>query len=154
MARRRLAARGQRPHRPQHGALRGTTRSARRDGRRGPPRRLLADDRRDRRMTAVGPKAAEPGASEPITLPRFAVIPGAQVQRALQGREREILELAENAYMVHCAGDSVNPPSYFLRFPDRPSSRIIALPASIGGEARVDGLKWISSFPANVAAGI
>jgi 2,3-diaminopropionate biosynthesis protein SbnB len=28
------------------------------------------------------------------------------------------------------------------------------LPASIGGQVRVDGLKWISSFPENVAAGI
>jgi len=86
--------------------------------------------------------------------PPFAVISGAQVQRALEGREREIVDLVEAAYRWHGAGDSVNPPSYFLRFPDRPTARIIALPASIGGKVRVDGLKWISSFPGNVAAGI
>ena len=72
----------------------------------------------------------------------------------LHGREKQIVELVEATYRLHGAGDSVNPPSYFLRFPDRPSSRIIALPASIGGQIRVDGLKWISSFPENVAAGI
>ncbi|OLT09053.1 2,3-diaminopropionate biosynthesis protein SbnB [Pseudonocardia sp. CNS-004] len=87
-------------------------------------------------------------------VPSFAVISGAQVQRALQGREKQVVELVEAAYRLHGAGDSVNPPSYFLRFPDRPTARIIALPASIGGPIRVDGLKWISSFPENVAAGI
>jgi 2,3-diaminopropionate biosynthesis protein SbnB len=87
-------------------------------------------------------------------VPSFAVIPGAQVQQALQGREKQIVELVEATYRLHGAGDSVNPPSYFLRFPDRPTARIIALPASIGGHVRVDGLKWISSFPENVAAGI
>jgi ornithine cyclodeaminase len=64
------------------------------------------------------------------------------------------VELVEATYRRHSAGDSVNPPSYFLRFPDRPSARIIALPASIGGPLRVDGLKWISSFPENVVTGI
>ena len=93
-------------------------------------------------------------ATEPITVPPFAVISGAQVQHALEGREKQIVELVEATYRLHSAGESVNPPSYFLRFPDRPSSRIIALPASIGGPVRVDGLKWISSFPHNVAAGI
>jgi N-[(2S)-2-amino-2-carboxyethyl]-L-glutamate dehydrogenase len=87
-------------------------------------------------------------------VPPFAVIPGAQVQQALRGREKEVVELVESTYRLHGAGDSVNPPSYFLRFPDRPSSRIIALPASIGGSVRVDGLKWISSFPGNVAVGV
>ena len=86
--------------------------------------------------------------------PTFSVVSGAQVQRALHGQEKQITELVEATYRWHGAGDSVNPPSYFLRFPDRPSSRIIALPASIGGQGRVDGLKWISSFPENVAAGI
>jgi ornithine cyclodeaminase len=87
-------------------------------------------------------------------VPPFAVISGGQVQAALQGRERQITELVEATYRLHSAGDSVNPPSYFLQFPDRPTARIIALPASIGGSLQVDGLKWISSFPENVAAGI
>jgi 2,3-diaminopropionate biosynthesis protein SbnB len=91
---------------------------------------------------------------QPLTVPPFAVISGGQVQRALQGREQQVVELVEATYRMHGAGDSVNPPSYFLRFPDRPSSRIIALPASIGGQVRVDGLKWVSSFPDNVAGGI
>ena len=105
-------------------------------------------------MTATASRATKPAPAAPGGVPSFAVIPGAQVQRALQGRESEILELVEYTYRLHSAGDSVNPPSYFLRFPDRPSSRIIALPASIGGELRVDGVKWISSFPENVAAGV
>ena len=84
----------------------------------------------------------------------FAVISGAEVQHALEGREPEIVSLVEQAYRLHSGGDSVNPPSYFLRFPDRPTARIIALPASLGGEVQVDGLKWISSFPENVQVGL
>jgi N-[(2S)-2-amino-2-carboxyethyl]-L-glutamate dehydrogenase len=87
-------------------------------------------------------------------VPSFAVITGAQVQSALRGREKELVDLVEATYRLHGAGESVNPPSYFLRFPDRPTARIIALPASIGGPVRVDGLKWISSFPENVAVGV
>jgi N-[(2S)-2-amino-2-carboxyethyl]-L-glutamate dehydrogenase len=103
-------------------------------------------------MTTTLPAAT--ANAERAMVPPFAVITGAQVQRVLQGREQEIVELVAATYRLHGAGDSVNPPSYFLRFPDRPSDRIIALPASIGGPVRVDGLKWISSFPENVAAGI
>ena len=105
-------------------------------------------------MTTIDSPSAGSAVADPLTVPPFAVISGAQVQRALQGQEKEIVELVEATYRLHGAGDSVNPPSYFLRFPDRPSSRIIALPASIGGQLRVDGLKWISSFPENVAAGV
>ena len=101
-------------------------------------------------MTTTLPAAT--ANAERAMVPPFAVITGAQVQRVLQGREQEIVELVAATYRLHGAGDSVNPPSYFLRFPDRPSDRIIALPASIGGPGRVDGLKWISSFPENVAA--
>jgi len=104
-------------------------------------------------MTTVHSSVAETGRPAPA-VPPFAVVSGAQVEAALHGREAEIVDLVDAAYRLHSAGDSVNPPSYFLRFPDRPSSRIIALPASLGGQVRTDGLKWISSFPENVSAGI
>lgn len=64
------------------------------------------------------------------------------------------MALIEETYRLHGAGQTVNPPSYFLQFPDRPSGRIIALPASLGGQNPVDGVKWISSFPTNLEAGI
>ncbi|MER6842520.1 2,3-diaminopropionate biosynthesis protein SbnB [Streptomyces platensis] len=86
--------------------------------------------------------------------PSFSVISGAQVHRVLDAHHQGVVDLIETAYRLHGGGETVNPPSYFLRFPDRPSSRIIALPASIGGERPTDGLKWISSFPENVGAGI
>jgi 2,3-diaminopropionate biosynthesis protein SbnB len=87
-------------------------------------------------------------------LPTFAVISGAEVQASLEGREREIVELVETAYRLHGDGDSVSPATYSMRFGDRPTARINALPASLGGDVRAHGLKWISSFPENVAAGI
>ncbi|MGW3956960.1 2,3-diaminopropionate biosynthesis protein SbnB [Streptomyces sp. NPDC004752] len=105
-------------------------------------------------MTNVLSPAARRASTQAAPAPGFAVIPGAQVQQTLAGREREITDLVEATYRLHGAGDTVNPPSYFLRFPDRPSSRIIALPASVGGPAQVDGLKWISSFPENVTSGL
>jgi ornithine cyclodeaminase len=104
-------------------------------------------------VTAVQGRPAAADAP-PVLPPPFAVVPGAAVRAALRGREREIVQLVEDTYRVHGAGGTVNPPSYFLRFPDRPSSRIIALPGSLGGADPVDGLKWISSFPDNVAAGL
>jgi 2,3-diaminopropionate biosynthesis protein SbnB len=89
-----------------------------------------------------------------MSVPSFAVISGAQVLDALRGREKHVVDIVDAAYRIHAAGQTVNPPSYFLRFADRPASRIIALPASIGGEVNVDGVKWISSFPGNVPVGL
>lgn len=86
--------------------------------------------------------------------PSFAVISGAQVHQAVNGHEAQVTRMIEAAYRLHGEGATVNPDSYFLRFPDRPSSRIIALPASVKGDVDVHGIKWISSFPENVAAGI
>lgn len=86
--------------------------------------------------------------------PTFAVISGRTVREVLAGQETRVVELIEQAYRLHGAGYTVNPPSYFLRFPDKPSARIIALPASVGADVDTAGLKWIASFPGNVAHGL
>ena len=84
----------------------------------------------------------------------FDVVPGKIVKGILDSSAPDLVALVEDTYLRHEDGRTVNPDSYFLRFPDRPDSRIIALPAAAdlaGGE--IAGLKWISSFPGNVAAG-
>lgn len=92
--------------------------------------------------------------SDAAAVPSFAVISGAQVLDALHGREKQVVDIVDTAYRLHAEGRTVNPPSYFLRFPDRPSARIIALPASVAGDVDVAGVKWISSFPENVPSGL
>ncbi|MGP4015071.1 2,3-diaminopropionate biosynthesis protein SbnB [Saccharopolyspora sp. 5N708] len=86
--------------------------------------------------------------------PSFSVISGSQVREVLSGREQQVTRVVEAAYRLHGEGRTVNPDSYFLRFPDDPASRIIALPASVRGDVDVHGIKWISSFPANLDAGL
>ncbi|MFI6932807.1 2,3-diaminopropionate biosynthesis protein SbnB [Streptomyces sp. NPDC050287] len=87
----------------------------------------------------------------PMTV--FSVLTGKEVGALLAGQERGVIDRVREAYLAHDDGDSVNPDSYFLRFPEKPDSRIIALPAYLGGEVNTAGIKWISSFPANVAKG-
>jgi 2,3-diaminopropionate biosynthesis protein SbnB len=81
--------------------------------------------------------------------PTFYVIPGSSVKSVIDGNRNHIFDAVEMAYRLHAAGDAVNPDSYFLRYPDRPSARIIALPAHLGGAIQKSGIKWISSFPEN-----
>jgi ornithine cyclodeaminase len=86
--------------------------------------------------------------------PVFAIVGGRTVHSIVFGDIQGCMSVVCAAYRAHGAGQSVNPNSQFLRFPDRPTARIIALPAYLGDSFGIAGIKWISSFPQNVAHGI
>ncbi|HEY3607339.1 MAG TPA: 2,3-diaminopropionate biosynthesis protein SbnB [Pseudonocardiaceae bacterium] len=84
----------------------------------------------------------------------FDVIPGPAVHEILSADRGAVLDLVRRTYLRHEAGESVNPDSYFLRFPEKPEARIIALPAFLGADVQLAGIKWIASFPRNVEHGV
>jgi ornithine cyclodeaminase len=83
----------------------------------------------------------------------FDVVAGETVRDVLSAKRAEVIGIVSDAYRSHEAGESVNPDSYFLRFPEKPDSRIIALPAYLGADVQLAGIKWIASFPKNTKAG-
>src|SRR5438128_11458889 len=83
----------------------------------------------------------------------LSVINGKTVFDVVRAHRSECIRIVREAYLAHADGQSVNPDSYFLRFPDKPDARIIALPAYLGNGFDVAGLKWIASYPANVQRG-
>jgi 2,3-diaminopropionate biosynthesis protein SbnB len=89
-----------------------------------------------------------------VAAPTFYVVPGSTVKSVIDGNRKQVFDAVEAAYRLHASGDAVNPDSYFLRYPDKPSARIIALPAHLGGAIQRSGIKWISSFPENRAGNL
>ncbi|MFG3285584.1 2,3-diaminopropionate biosynthesis protein SbnB [Streptomyces sp. NPDC048111] len=83
----------------------------------------------------------------------FHVVPGAFTAQVLAGSRPTVMALVAEAYRTHEAGRTINPDSYFLTFPEKPDSRVIALPAYLGGDVDTIGIKWIASFPGNVRHG-
>jgi len=86
--------------------------------------------------------------------PTFYVVSGSTVKKVIDDNRSQVFDAVEAAYRLHAAGDAVNPDSYFLRYPHKPSARIIALPAHLGGAVQKSGIKWISSFPENRASNL
>jgi N-[(2S)-2-amino-2-carboxyethyl]-L-glutamate dehydrogenase len=86
--------------------------------------------------------------------PTFCVIPGSAVKGAIDGHRKDVFDAVAAAYRLHASGNTVNPDSDFLRYQDKPSARIIALPAHLGGAVQISGIKWISSFPENRASNL
>jgi len=83
----------------------------------------------------------------------LSIINGKTVSDIIRAHRADCIDVVRDAYLGHANGQSVNPDSYFLRFPEKPDCRIIALPAYIGNGFDVAGLKWIASFPGNVQRG-
>ena len=77
-----------------------------------------------------------------------------EVRSLLDGRELELIDTVRAAYEAHGRGETSLPQSCFLTFPADPSSRIIALPAYLGGEYDSAGIKWVASFPSNLSLGL
>src|SRR5262247_1621582 len=83
----------------------------------------------------------------------LSIINGRTVSEVIRAHRTECIDVVRDAYLAHAQGRSVNPESLFLRFPDKPDSRIIALPAFLGDGFGVAGIKWIASYPGNVERG-
>jgi len=83
----------------------------------------------------------------------LSIINGKTVFDIIRSHRAECVDVVRAAYVAHANGQSANPRSYFLRFPEKPDCRIIALPAFVGDGFAVAGLKWIASYPGNVQRG-
>jgi len=84
----------------------------------------------------------------------FDVISGLHIKKILDKNVARSIQTVADTYLAHHDGKTVNPDSYFLRFPNNERNRIIALPASIDAETNVSGIKWIASFPDNIHSGL
>jgi 2,3-diaminopropionate biosynthesis protein SbnB len=82
------------------------------------------------------------------------ILRSGEVGSLLNAGEETLMQTVKMAYQVHGRGDSSLPHSTFLRFPDNEENRIIALPAYLDGDSNIAGIKWVSSFPANIKKGL
>ena len=82
------------------------------------------------------------------------IVGAADVEAALRGREEDVLDAVQKAYETHSRGASSLPHSSFLRFPDSEKDRIICLPAYLGEDYQLAGVKWIASVPGNLDRGL
>ena len=70
-----------------------------------------------------------------------------------------VIDVIEGAFRLKAEGQVINPNKVMLTWSDEPGTqelhgRIMAMPAWVGGEWDVAGLKWIPSVPANLGRGL
>ncbi len=84
----------------------------------------------------------------------FHIITADVITKILLDHVNDLCDIIKNTYIAHANGYTVNPTSFFLRFPDDETTRIIALPAVLNREQKIAGIKWIGSNPKNIQYGI
>jgi N-[(2S)-2-amino-2-carboxyethyl]-L-glutamate dehydrogenase len=70
-----------------------------------------------------------------------------------------VIDVIEGAFRLKATGQVINPQKVMLTWSDEPATqekhgRIMAMPAWVGGDWDVAGLKWIPSVPANLGRGL
>jgi ornithine cyclodeaminase len=83
----------------------------------------------------------------------FSVITGRSILRLIRDDFEGCMDVVRTCYLAHAKGQSVNPPSFFLRFSDKPNARIIGLPSHLNPPWELSGIKWIASYPDNIQKG-
>lgn len=84
----------------------------------------------------------------------LALIDGRTVSSVLGRDLGAVMDVVEDAYLLHGSGGTVNPPAQGLFFPNRPSARILSLAAHLRGTTPLSGMKWIASYPENLERGL
>ncbi|MDQ0871682.1 2,3-diaminopropionate biosynthesis protein SbnB [Paenibacillus sp. V4I3] len=65
----------------------------------------------------------------------------------------KLTDIIKDVVAIKDNGDCVHPLKPYLRFRDQ-ANRIIAMPAFVGGNIEISGIKWIASFPNNSRLGL
>jgi 2,3-diaminopropionate biosynthesis protein SbnB len=86
----------------------------------------------------------------------FNIIKGKVVEQLIWQQPEIIYEVIKQTYISYHQENNSDTASYFLRFPNNPKARIIALPTylSLDDKKSIAGLKWIASFPENIKIGL
>ncbi len=66
---------------------------------------------------------------------------------------QDLVRTLESVVYLIDSGDFTQPVKPYLRY-NNPKNRIIAMPAYVGGNLNIPGIKWIASFPDNFKRGL
>ena len=94
--------------------------------------------------------------AEPLrSAPRLgAPLTDDRIDALLSADRSTVIRLVTEAYRLFTEGQAVEETPSYLRPPHDARARIIAKPACLYGEHPVAGVKWVGSFPGNLALGL